>query len=171
MTAVRIHPTAEVGLRVALGDGVQIWHQAQIRDGAVLGPGCVIGKGVYVGADVTLGANCKVQNYACLYEGLVLEDGVFVGPAVVFTNDRFPRAINPDGTLKSATDWHQGATLVRHGAAIGARAVIITGVTIGRWAMVGAGAVVTHDVPDFALVAGSPARVIGRVDESGHRIE
>jgi acetyltransferase-like isoleucine patch superfamily enzyme len=118
---------------------------------------------VYVGADVRLGANCKVQNQALLYEGVELEDGVFVGPQVCFTNDYLPRAVNPDLSLKSPDDWHVGRTLVREGASIGAQSVVITGVTIGRWALVGARSLVTHDVPDHALVYGNPARVRGWV--------
>ena len=163
MTAYRVHPTAEVSPAAIIGDGAAIWHQAQVREGARIGPGCIIGKGVYVGSGVEVGANCKVQNYACVYEGATLEDGVFIGPAVVLTNDKYPRAINPDGTLKSESDWQLGRTLVRYGAAIGSRSVIVTGVTIGRWALVAAGAVVTKDVLDHALVLGSPARQAGWV--------
>ena len=167
----RVHPTAEVSEQASIGEGASIWHQAQVREGAVVGPGCIIGKGVYVGADVSLGANCKVQNYACLYEGVTLEDGVFVGPEVVFTNDRFPRAINPDGTLKTMDDWHVGPSLVRYGAAVGSRSVILPGITIGRWALIAAGSVVTKDVPDHGLVAGTPARSMGWVCVCAQRLD
>ena len=167
----RVHATAEVSDQATIGEGASIWHQAQVREGAVVGPGCIIGKGVYVGADVSVGANCKVQNYSCLYEGVTLEDGVFIGPAVVFTNDRYPRAINPDGTLKSADDWHVGRSLVRHGAAVGSRSVILPAITIGRWALVAAGSVVTKDVPDHALVAGNPAKPMGWVCVCAQRLD
>ena len=110
-----------------------------------------------------LGRNCKVQNNALLYEGVDLEDGVFVGPQVCFTNDRLPRAVNPDVSLKSAADWDLGRTLVRQGAAIGAQSVVITGVTIGRWSLIGAASLVTRDVPDHALVYGHPAQLRGWV--------
>lgn len=161
MTLYRVHPTADVSPAANIGAGASIWHQAQVREGASVGPGCIIGKGVYVGAGVKIGANCKVQNYSCVYEGATLEDGVFIGPEVVLTNDKYPRAINPDGTLKTDSDWHLGRTLIRYGAAIGSRSVVVTGVTIGKWALVAAGAVVTKDVPDHALVVGSPARQAG----------
>jgi acetyltransferase-like isoleucine patch superfamily enzyme len=161
VTAPRIHPTADVSEDASIGDGASIWHQAQVREGASVGPGCIIGKGVYVGADVSIGANCKVQNYSCVYEGTTLEDGVFVGPEVVFTNDRYPRAINPDGTLKGGDDWDLQGSLVRYGAAVGSRSVVLPGLTIGRWALVAAGSVVTKDVPDHAIVAGNPARQRG----------
>ncbi len=171
MSGYRVHPTAEVSDRASIGDGASIWHQAQVREGASVGAGCIIGKGVYVGAGVSVGTNCKVQNYSCLYEGVTLEDGVFVGPEVVFTNDRYPRAINPDGTLKSADDWQVGPTTVRYGAAIGSRSVILPGRTIGRWALVAAGSVVTKDVPAHALVAGNPARQAGWVCVCAHRLD
>ena len=161
MTAPRVHPTAEVHPSARIGEGASVWHHAQVREGAVVGEGCILGKGAYIGEHVSLGANCKVQNYSCVYPGATLEDGVFVGPEVVFTNDKYPRAINPDGTLKTETDWEIGKTLVRFGAAIGSRAVIVTGITIGRWALVAAGAVVTKDVPDHGLVAGTPAKLVG----------
>ncbi|MBX7194414.1 MAG: N-acetyltransferase [Sandaracinaceae bacterium] len=120
--------------------------------------------------DVVVGDRCKVQNGALLYHGVTLGNGVFVGPGAIFTNDRVPRAINPDGSLKGADDWIVGKTHVHEGASIGAGAVIISGVTIGRFAMVGAGAVVTRDVDDYQLVFGNPARVHGWVTASGERV-
>ncbi len=129
----------------------------------MIGAGSIIGAGVYVGAGVRLGRNCKVQNNALLYEGVELEDGVFVGPQVCFTNDYLPRAVNPDMSLKGATDWAEGRILVREGASVGAQSVVVTGVTIGSWALVGAGSIVSRDVPDHALVIGQPARLRGWV--------
>jgi UDP-2-acetamido-3-amino-2,3-dideoxy-glucuronate N-acetyltransferase len=165
-----VHPTAEVSAEATLGDGCKIWRQAHIREAAVVGPGCIIGAGVYVGAGVRVGARCKVQNNALLYEGVTLEDGVFVGPGVCFTNDFLPRAVNPDLSLKTAADWEVVPTLVREGASVGASSVVIAGVTIGRWALIGAGSVVTRDVPDHALVYGSPARVRGWVCRCARRL-
>ena len=161
--ATFIHPTAEVSPEAHLGEGCKVWRQVHIRERAHLGPGCIIGAAVYVGADVRLGANCKVQNQALLYEGVELEDGVFVGPQVCFTNDYLPRAVNPDLSLKSADDWHVGRTRVCEGASVGAQSVVVTGVTIGGWALVGAGTVVTRDVPPYALVVGTPGRIRGWV--------
>jgi acetyltransferase-like isoleucine patch superfamily enzyme len=160
---VFVHSTAEVSPDAEVGGGTRVWRNAHIREGARVGRGCNIGAGVYVGEGVLIGDNCKIQNQALLYEGLTLEDGVFVGPQVCFTNDYRPRAINPDGSLKSAEDWEMGQTRVKYGASVGAGAVVLTGLTIGRFAMVGARAVVTHDVPDHALVYGSPARIRGWV--------
>ena len=167
----RIHPSAEVHDSVSVGDGTSVWHLAQVREHAHLGANCIVGRGAYVGSGVSVGDNCKIQNYALVYEPAVLEDGVFVGPAAVFTNDTFPRAINPDGTLKSAHDWEPVGVTCREGASIGARAVCVAPVTIGRWATVAAGAVVVHDVPDFALVAGVPARRIKWVGRSGFPLD
>ncbi len=168
---VRVQESADVDERAVLGDGTSVWHLAQVREGAVLGPDCIVGRGAYVGSGVRMGARCKVQNYALVYEPAVLEDGVFVGPAVVFTNDHFPRAVSPDGSLKSAHDWEPVGVTVREGASIGARAVCVAPVTVGRWAMVAAGAVVVKDVPDFALVAGVPARFVRWVGRAGVPLE
>ena len=165
--AIRVVDSADVAGDAVIGDGSSVWHLAQVREGAVLGTNCVIGRGAYIGTGVRMGNSCKVQNYALVYEPAVLEDGVFIGPAVVLTNDHFPRAVNADGSPKSAADWHAVGVTIRHGASIGARAVCVAPVTIGRWATVAAGAVVTKDVPDYALVVGVPARRVGWVGESG----
>jgi acetyltransferase-like isoleucine patch superfamily enzyme len=167
---VRVHPTADVASNAEIGPGTQIWHQAQIREHAEIGSRCIISKGVYVDAGVIIGNHVKVQNYVSIYHGVEIEDGVFVGPHVCFTNDNLPRAINPDGTLKSGEDWDLGHILVEYGAALGANATLLPKVTIGRWAMVGAGAVVTRDVPDHGLVLGNPARLVGFVCACGHRL-
>jgi len=159
--------TADIDPSAVIGADTLIWHLAQVREYARIGPGCVLGRGAYIGPGVILGKNCKIQNYALIYEPALLEDGVFVGPAAVFTNDLFPRAINVDGTRKTQDDWEMVGVTVRTGASIGARAVCIAPITIGRWAMVAAGAVVTRDVADFALVAGTPARRIGWVGRTG----
>ena len=156
--SVRIHPTADVSERAEIGHGTSIWNDAQVREGARIGSGCVIAKNVYVDFDVVIGDNVKIQNNASVYHGVTIEDGVFIGPHVCLINDRLPRAINPDGSLKSAEDWTVTPTIVRRGAALGAASVILPGVTIGRWALVGAASVVTRDVDDYTLVLGNPAR-------------
>jgi len=163
----RVEPSADVAQSAHLGEGTTVWHLAQVREDAVLGANCIIGRGAYVGTGVRMGDNCKLQNYALVYEPAVLEDGVFVGPAAVFTNDHFPRSITPDGMLKRGDDWEAVGVTVRTGASIGARAVCVAPVTIGAWALVAAGSVVTKDVPDFALVAGVPARRIRWVGRAG----
>lgn len=165
----RIHPTAEVSPEAVIGDGTSIWHGAQVRERAHLGRNCIVGKNAYIDFEVTIGDNVKVQNNCSLYHGLTVEDGVFFGPHVIVTNDKLPRAITPSGKLKGATDWTVGRTHIRRGAALGAGSIIVTGVTVGCWALVGAGAVVSRDVPDHAIVVGNPARVIGFVSAGGVR--
>ena len=165
--SAKIAPTADIDDRSSIGEGSMVWHLAQVREYARVGNGSIIGRGAYIGPGVIVGQNCKIQNYALVYEPALLEDGVFVGPSVVFTNDVFPRAINTDGTRKSNDDWHAVGVTVSTGASIGARAVCIAPITIGRWALIAAGAVVTKDVPDFALMAGVPAKRISWVGRSG----
>ena len=169
--AVKILPSADVDSSATLGDGSSIWHLAQIRDGVVLGANCIIGRGAYIGSGVTMGDNCKVQNYALVYEPAKIGNGVFIGPAAVLTNDQFPRAVNTDLSLKSGSDWDAVGVTIHDGASIGARAVCIAPVTIGKWALVAAGAVVIKDVPDFALVAGVPAKRIRWVGRAGVPLE
>lgn len=169
-SGVRIVDSADVADDARIGEGTSIWHLAQVREGAVLGSNCVIGRGAYIGTGVALGDNCKVQNYALVYEPATLADGVFIGPGVVLTNDTYPRAVNPDGTIKDAHDWEAVGVDIAMGASIGARAVCVAPVRIGAWSTVAAGSVVTRDVPDFALVAGVPARRIGWVGRSGRRL-
>ena len=164
----RIEASADVAPGADVGAGTLIWHLAQVREDAVIGANCVIGRGAYIGPGVRVGSNCKIQNHALVYEPAALGNGVFVGPAVVFTNDTYPRAVNPDGSLKSASDWNPVGVEVEEGASIGARAVCIAPVRIGAWATVAAGAVVTRDVPPYAVVAGVPARQVGWVGPAGH---
>ena len=165
---VRIVDSADVAPSATIGKGSSIWHLAQVREDARIGHNCIVGRGAYVGTGVQLGDNCKVQNYALLYEPAQLDDGVFIGPAVVLTNDTYPRAINPEGTIKSAHDWEPVGVVIERGASIGARATCVAPVTVGAWATVAAGSVVVKDVPAYALVAGVPARRIGWVGEAGH---
>jgi UDP-2-acetamido-3-amino-2,3-dideoxy-glucuronate N-acetyltransferase len=165
-----IHPTAEVSPEAHIGAGTRIWRQVHVREHAQIGEMCTIGKGVYIDVHVHIGSNVKIQNHASLFEGVTLEDGVFVGPHVCFTNDLLPRAITPEGTLKTADDWEITPTLVKYGASIGAGAIIICGITIGDFALVGAGSVVTRDVSPHALVFGNPARQYGFVCRCARRL-
>jgi UDP-2-acetamido-3-amino-2,3-dideoxy-glucuronate N-acetyltransferase len=164
-------PTADVSDSASIGDGTKIWHLAQVREGAKIGAGCVVGRGAYVDHGVHMGNNCKIQNHALVYAPAQLGVGVFVGPAAVFANDMFPRAVSPDLTLKGVDDWNPEGTVVGDGASIGARAVLVPGLTIGAWAMIAAGAVVTRNVPAHALMVGVPARQAGWVGKSGKRCE
>ena len=164
---VALHATADVAESASIGPGSRVWHLAQIGENAVIGRACVVGRGAYVGPGVQIGDHVKIQNYALVYQPAVLEDGVFVGPGAVLTNDLNPRSVDADGQLKSAADWTPVAVHVKEGASLGARSVCVAPVVIGRWAMVGAGAVVTADVPDFALVVGVPARRVGWVSRAG----
>lgn len=167
MSNVRIQPSADLDDGVTIGDGSSVWHLAQVRHGAELGENVIVGRGAYIGEGVHVGKNCKIQNYALVYEPAYLEDGVFIGPAVVLTNDHFPRAVNPDGSAKSASDWEPVGVTLKEGCSVGARSTCVAPVTIGRWATVAAGSVVVKDVPDYALVAGVPARRIKWVGRSG----
>ena len=154
---VAIHSTAEVSPKAQIGSGTRIWHFVQIREGVTIGQNCIIGKDAYVDVDVKIGDNVKIQNSALIYHGATLEDGVFIGPQVCLTNDRNPRAITSDGHLKGNDDWVVGPILIKYGASIGAGSVILPNVTIGRFALIGAGAVVTREVPDHGLVVGNPS--------------
>jgi len=165
-----VHPDAEVHATASLAESSVIWAGTTVREHAVVGERSSIGRQSYVGPGVVIGDDCKIQNQALIYEPAVLEDGVFVGPAVVFTNDKHPRAITPDGRIKTADDWSAVGVTVRRGASIGAGSVCVAPVEVGQWATVAAGSVVAHDVPAFALVAGVPARLIGWVGPSGHRL-
>jgi len=165
------HPTAEVSPEATIGQGTKIWHQAQVRHGARIGRDCILGKGVYIDFEVTIGQRCKLQNGVYVYHGATVEDGVFLGPGVMLLNDKHPRAINPDGTFKSDADWQVSPTHVGQGAGIGARTVILPGVRVGQWAIVGAGAVVTRDIPDYGLAYGNPARLVGFVCPCGQRLD
>jgi UDP-2-acetamido-3-amino-2,3-dideoxy-glucuronate N-acetyltransferase len=165
-----IHPTAEIERGASVGPNTNIWHNVHVRAGAVIGANCNLGHSVFVDAGAVVGNNVKLQNRVSIYRGVTLEDGVFVGPHVSFTNDKYPRSIHPDGSVIDDDDWQAVRTLVRYGASIGAGAIILPGVTIGRWAMVGAAALVVHDVPDHGLVAGKPGVLIGYACTCGRRL-
>ncbi len=165
---VSIHPSAEVSGDARIGAGTRIWSHAQVREGAVIGSECILGKGSYIDFDVSIGHRCKLQNGVFVFHGFNLEDGVFLGPGVMLLNDHEPRAINPDGTLKTAEDWTASPGLVEHGASVGGGAVVLPGMRIGRFALVGAGAVVTRRVPPHGMVYGNPARLRGFVCTCAH---
>jgi acetyltransferase-like isoleucine patch superfamily enzyme len=165
-----IHPTAEVSEKAQIGEGTRIWHHCQVRPGAHIGKNCILGKGVYIDADVPIGDHVKIQNYVSVYHGVSLEDGVFIGPHVCFTNDMRPRAINPDGSPKGEQDWVLSETHIRRGASLGANSTIRCGITIGQWAMVGSGSVVTRDIPPHGLVFGNPAELHGFVCQCGEKL-
>lgn len=163
MSDTFIHATATVHPGARIGPGTRIWVNVQIREGASIGCDCILSKDVYVDQGVSIGDRCKVQNSVSIYHGVTIEDEVFVGPNACFTNDRVPRAF--------VDDWQVTTTLVRRGASIGANATIVCGSTIGEYAMVAAGSVVTRDVEPYALVMGNPARAVGFVDKNGNRVE
>ena len=159
---VFVHPLADVEPGARVGAGTKVWRFAHVRAGAVIGTGCMLGNGVYVDAGVRIGHHVKLQNGVLVYAGVTVEDEVFLGPCMTFTNDLYPRAVNPD--------WQITPTHVCRGASVGANATIVCGVTIGAYAMVAAGSVVTRDVPPFALVRGNPARLVGYVCYCGRKL-
>ena len=165
------HPSADISPRATIGPGTRVWHQAQVREGVRLGANCIVGKGVYLDFGVSVGDNVKIQNGVCVYHGATIEGGVFLGPGAILTNDDLPRATNPNGSLKGDDDWEVSSTLIRRGASIGAGAIILPGVTVGEFAMVGAGSVVTHDVPAHGRVYGNPARSQGYVCRCGRILD
>lgn len=166
-----IHPTAEVSPKARIGKGTSIWNQAQIREDAQIGDNCIISKNVYIDFEVRIGNNVKIQNNVSVFHGVTIEDGVFVGPHVCFTNDKKPRAINPDGKLKKSEDWEISKILIKKGASIGANSTILPGVKIGKFALIGAGSVVTKDVPNYALIVGNPSKQVGYVCKCGKKLE
>jgi UDP-2-acetamido-3-amino-2,3-dideoxy-glucuronate N-acetyltransferase len=165
-----IHPSADVSADAVIGERTKIWNRAQVREGAVIGDDCIVGKDAYIDFGVHVGDRTKIQNGALVYHGVTVERGVFIGPGAILTNDRFPRSITPDGELAGADDWTVSTITLRYGCSVGAGAIVVAGNDIGRFATVGAGAVVTRSVPDHALVAGNPARRLGWVCACGQRL-
>lgn len=156
--------------RAIIGSGTKVWENSQVRENAIIGDNSTIARNVYVGPGVKIGNSVKIQNNALIYEPALIEDGVFIGPGAIFTNDLHPRAINHDGSKKTEEDWNKEGVIVEYGASIGAGAICIAPVKIGKWSMVAAGSVVTKDVLAFALVAGVPAKQIGWVGKSGVKL-
>jgi UDP-2-acetamido-3-amino-2,3-dideoxy-glucuronate N-acetyltransferase len=166
----RVHASADIESDVSIGPRASVWNGAVLRRGASIGAECIIGRDAFIDEGVHLGDRVKVQNGALVYHGVSVGNGVFIGPGAILTNDRFPRAITATGELARGDDWVVSPIELRDGCSIGAGAVVVAGTTVGRFATVGAGAVVTRDVPDFALVAGNPARRLGWVCACGARL-
>jgi acetyltransferase-like isoleucine patch superfamily enzyme len=166
-----IHPSATISPNAVIGHNTKVWHWTQVGDGAQIGDDCIIGSAVYIDRDVIVGNRVKIQTAAQLYRGAIVEDGVFIGPSVCLTNDKYPRAIAPDGRLKTDADWVLGRTLVRYGASLGAGSIVLADVEIGRFALVAAGALITESVPDYGLVLGTPARLVGYACVCGRRLQ
>lgn len=160
-----VHESSYIDDNVSIGDGTKIWHFSHVQKGAVIGENCSLGQNVNISINVKIGNNVKIQNNVSVYEGVKLEDYVFCGPSMVFTNDLSPRSKYPKGSV-----WYK-KTLVKEGASIGANATIVCGHTIGKWALIGSGAVVTKDVPDYALMLGIPAKQAGWVCECGEVLD
>ena len=171
MVAAKISPNASVSNQASLDHSVSIWDFSQVRENAKIGENSIIGSYVYIDANVKIGKNCKIQNRALLYDPAVLHDGVFIGPGVILTNDKNPRSVSSSVDLKGTEDWVKVGVEIFEGASIGSGAICIAPIKVGKWAMVGAGAVVTKNVPDFALMVGNPARQIGWVGKSGLKLE
>lgn len=166
-----ISASASVGVSAQVADSARVWDLAQVRDYARVGERVIVGRGAYIDSGVVIGADSKIQNYALVYAPAELGRGVFLGPGSILTNDKYPRAVTSDMVQKQPADWLPVKVVVRDGASIGAGAICVAPVTIGCWAMIAAGTVVLHDVPDHALVVGAPARQIGWVGRSGARLE
>jgi acetyltransferase-like isoleucine patch superfamily enzyme len=169
--AIRIAHNASVSDGAKLADHTTVWDFAQIRENAQVGENSIIGSYAYIDANVEIGNNCKVQNRALIYDPAVIHDGVFIGPGVILTNDKNPRAVSDSGDVKGAKDWDKVGVEVLQGASIGSGAICVAPVKIGKWALVGAGSVVTKDVKEYALVVGNPARQIGWVGKAGKQLE
>jgi len=169
MKKIQIHPTAHISEKAEIDYGTKIWHLAHIRENAKIGKNCIIGKNVYIDSNVIVGDNVKVQNNVSVYQGVIIESGVFIGPHVCFTNDKVPRAINPNGMLKEDNDWRLSKTVVKEGASIGANSTILP-VDIGKFALIGAGSVVTNNIPDYGLAYGNPAKLLGFVCFCGNKL-
>lgn len=163
MANIYIHPTANVASDVKIGSGTKVWINSQIRENATIGVNCIISKDTYIDTNVIIGNNCKIQNSVSIYQGVTIDDDVFVGPNVCFTNDKVPRAFD--------SEWKITPTFVKKGVSIGANATIVCGVTIGEYAMVAAGSVVTKDIEPYSLVMGNPAKHYSYIDKMGNKIE
>ncbi len=168
---MRSKTVSEISEHAKIGKGTKVWSFSKVSEGAQIGENCVIGRSVYIGPGVEIGRNCKIQNNALLYEPAILGNGVFIGPGAILTNDLNPRAVNSNLQLKTQDDWDKQGVEIEEGASIGAGAICIAPVQIGKWSLVGAGAVVTADVPDYALVVGNPAKRVGWVGKAGFKLE
>lgn len=168
---IKIASNASVSSEAKISENASIWDFAQVREGAVIGENSIVGSYAYIDANVQIGKNCKIQNRALIYDPAVIHDGVFIGPGAILTNDKNPRSISVSGEVKSVEDWDKVGVEVLQGAAIGSGAICVAPVKIGKWALVGAGAVVTKNVKDYALVVGNPARQVGWVGKAGKQLE